>query len=380
MGRNSGALPVSSLEPAYALRPITLRRVLGPPSKKERLLRRFEREILRPWLKGERYDRRERRKTPRARLRPVTAPILRQPLGRSVAIYAHYNPAERLSPVVAKQVETYASLGFDVIFVSMSPLSNEKDIAILARSCCKIYERQSFGRDFGAWKDVWDVNLEDFANIGEVLLVNDSNIGPIHSLDAIFNSFRTHEGCIGLVDSPDRLPHLQSFFILFRGTAAIETLGEFFSQLILSFDKKRMIVQGELALATFMKARGVPLLTIARYDEMVRLAVDVPKYRDPILGCFYDLLSHPFQNLHLNGISDIQKNNMIFNVWRAGINPTHFFWRILIEQYGYPFIKTELLIHNPVRMPDTDLWCHHLAATSPVSVQEIEAHLQMYAA
>ena len=33
------------------------------------------------------------------------------------------------------------------------------------------------------------------------------------------------------------------------------------------------------------------------------------------------------------------------------VNPTHFFWDVLITDYKFPFIKRELLFHNPAQIP-----------------------------
>jgi hypothetical protein len=41
---------------------------------------------------------------------------------------------------------------------------------------------------------------------------------------------------------------------------------------------------------------------------------------------------------------------------RYPLNPTHHLWRVLIERFGFPFLKTELVQRNPERLPGVDAW------------------------
>ncbi len=41
---------------------------------------------------------------------------------------------------------------------------------------------------------------------------------------------------------------------------------------------------------------------------------------------------------------------------RYPLNPTHHLWRVLIDRFGFPFLKTELVRRNPGRLPGVDAW------------------------
>jgi hypothetical protein len=41
---------------------------------------------------------------------------------------------------------------------------------------------------------------------------------------------------------------------------------------------------------------------------------------------------------------------------RQPVNPTHHLWRALIEQAGFPYIKTDLVRRNPARLPGVEGW------------------------
>ena len=83
------------------------------------------------------------------------------------------------------------------------------------------------GRDFGAWRDAAAVALQRFGTPQELLLTNDSVLGPFLPLAPLVDAWRAGgEGFFGLTESLGGGPHLQSYALLGRGEKAVgEMLG-----------------------------------------------------------------------------------------------------------------------------------------------------------
>jgi hypothetical protein len=60
---------------------------------------------------------------------------------------------------------------------------------------------------------------------------------------------------------------------------------------------------------------------------------------------------------------------------RWPVNPTHHFWRVLATRFGFPFLKTELIRHNPSGLPAVTEWQTLVPADSPCPLTMMRAHL-----
>ncbi len=140
--------------------------------------------------------------------------------------------------MVQAQLALYAAQGFEIVFVSMCNSLAADDAARLRKLCRAVVVRRSFGRDFGAWRDILATDLVKRQPIRELLLVNDSVLGPIRPIEPLFERMRTGEGLWGLINSDQNGSHLQTFFLVARGRAAVEAVFGFFDSLVLSTDKE----------------------------------------------------------------------------------------------------------------------------------------------
>ena len=181
--------------------------------------------------------------------------------------------------MVQSQLATYAAQGFEVIFVSMCASLNGDDVARLQKICRAVVARRSFGRDFGAWRDILSTDLVKRGQIQELLLVNDSVLGPIRPMEPLFNRMRMAEGLWGLINSDQNGSHLQSFFLLSRGQAAVEAAFAFFDNLTLSSDKEIVISNGELSFSSSIARRGVPLWALYGLCQVEDVALSDRKTR-----------------------------------------------------------------------------------------------------
>lgn len=309
------------------------------------------------------------------------------PAHKPIAIYAHFNPAGTVSQMVVEQLRVLKNEGFEIVFVTMSPVPADK-VALLENLICFGFERRSFGRDFGAWKDAWQHFRQQFVDAPEILLTNDSILGPVRPFAPVMASLRSiDEGVLGLTDSPDHSPHLQSYFLLFRGSKALLGLDLFFEQLRCSFNKKNMIERGELALSTFLLGKKVPLYTLFSYEEIEAEYLNDRDLLRELMASASIILKEFSLNEEKLLLSDDGKGiqgdfnwirmRMKARLWSMVFNPTHFFWRHLVQVHNFPFIKTELVTLNPSYVFDAADWREVINEDSPITIDVLEEHLSL---
>lgn len=254
------------------------------------------------------------------------------PSGGSIALYAHWSPAGRISPMVRRQIAQWRAVGFDVVFVTnASPPPRDWD-AIAENAVLRV-RRTNAGGDFGAWRDAAAVTLPRLRTPTELLLVNDSMLGPFGPLEPLVDAWREgSSGFFGMTESHAGGTHLQSYAVLARGDLAIaEVLGHL-GRLRDSRSKWRIVRDGEIGLTQRLAASRVRCAALYAYARVLQHARYGPR----------EALGARFATTDAFG--------------QYPLNPCHHFWRILLEQMGFPFIKTCLVSSNPWRLPDVSSW------------------------
>ncbi len=310
-------------------------------------------------------DQRERRAGPAARLYHA-APGVAAGGGASLALYAHYSAHGGISEMVLHQLRDYVRLGFRVVFVS----SAESLDAASWQAVCGIAElvlhRRNHGFDFGAWSDALAVATQAAEPLAELLLVNDSVLGPLHPLDQPLASLRAAgDGLFGLTDSVQHAPHLQSYFLLARGSGAIADVLAFLRRVPLSASKHRMVRRGEIALSCFARARGHRVAALWGYAALENAMVASEEARAGLLAALPSLAQHPPP-----GVAALRRALL-----DLPLNPVHHFAALLVHQAGFPFLKTELVLRNPVRLPEAADWPALVPAASPTPLALLADHL-----
>jgi hypothetical protein len=290
--------------------------------------------------------------------RPLTGGLTRQAPGRaswrgqSLCLYLHWSPTGAVSAMVLDQVEGWRALGFDVVFVSNTRMP-EADWNRVGEATALRLTRDNVGRDFGAWRDALalalPLALARFGTPRELLLANDSVLGPIRPLPPLVAAWRAGgEGLFGMTESPGGGPHLQSYALLARGEAAVGVVSQHLAAQRDRRGKWRVVREGELGLTARARAAGVRCAALFGYARVLA-AVDAPARA--ALGPRFasaDALA------------------------RFPLNPTHHLWRVLVERLGFPYLKTELIRRNPGRLPGVEDW---RALVGPAELARIEAHL-----
>lgn len=300
-------------------------------------------------------------------------PIIRQELGvtpegesRSVAIFVHYHPSGIVSQMVLEQVKGYRRFGFVVVLVSNSPVFPEPSWQEARRVAALVVHRRNHGLDFGAWKDLVSSALKRWPEADELLLANDSVLGPIRPLEPMFAAMRAGgPGFYGLLESIQGGSHLQSWFMLARGRKAIEDVAHFLANLRLSRSKPLTIQRSELQLSRTMHARGHRVAAIYGYAPLIELALREPAERE--------YLKRAVPTWFAGGNEKVITRRFL----NLPLNPAHHLWRLLVGRAGFPFIKTELVRRNPGRLPDVQSWAALVPSDAPCQVRVLETHLAM---
>ncbi len=241
-------------------------------------------------------------------------PGVRTPM--RLALYAHYNTRPLVARHVLYYVEQLHHVGFQICFISNSPLSAASENALLA--CCRrIIQRENVGFDFSMWQQA--LAGYDLAHIDELLLTNSSIIGPLRPLEPLWES-PLIDRCDfwGLTDNCELSAHLQSYFLVFRRrVVASECFARFWAAVLPYAEKDQVIRNYEVGLTRWLDQHGFTWAPLFPREAIRRL------YRQR-----YSLPHRIRDRLDKRGL--------------PGANTTLRYPQILIEA-GMPFLKAALL-------------------------------------
>ena len=283
-----------------------------------------------------------------------------------IALYVHYSPNGQVSDMVRYQLGLLRDAGFATVFISMAKTLPEADWQAVRGLCALAILRRNFGRDFGAWQDVLPEVRRRWGVPQELMLVNDSVLGPIRPMMPVLETMRAGgAGLFGLTESLQGGPHLQSYMLLARGTAAAADLMLFVEKMFISHSKWLLIQLGEIRLSRWMRRRGHRVAAVFGYERLIRAVLADPAERERVMA----------SNWHLRGLDRLSddQGSALLDDWP--LNPTHHLWHVLAARFDFPFLKTELVARNPGRLPDIAEWPSVVRADSPCQIQMLRAHL-----
>lgn len=310
-------------------------------------------------------------------LRSRTPRILREAKGhaptggRAICLYASFAESDRVTEMVLRQLEEYTLLGFDVIFVTASRDIPTADWDAVRARCTLVLQRRNYGLDFGSWSDAARAVRARILEAEELLLTNDSVLGPIRPLPPVFAALRAGgEGLFGLTESRQRGTHLQSYLLLARGKRAVGDLLGFLLDMRLSADKAAIIRRGELGLSRHMAKLGHRVAALYGHADLEAAALADPAEVRRLIGM------RPFTAAI--GLPPSERPAQLRQALAAAeINPTHHLWAPLIRLRGFPFIKAELVTKNSAAVPDAAEWEALVPADAPCPAAVILQHLAL---
>jgi lipopolysaccharide biosynthesis protein len=248
-----------------------------------------------------------------------------------LCVFCHYDPSGRVSAPVQHYVQALHAAGLGVIVVSSAPHLDNNDVAKLAPHTMSILRRTNVGYDFGCYKE-GVLRLGDLQDTELLLLANDSVLGPFDALDNVLSLFDATADIWALTESVEFTDHLQSYFVAFRNSALRHpAFSDFWREYLPLGSRAWAIRAGELGLSRTMRRNRLRLRAL--FDTRTLL-----------------------ENFHANPAPSKEWRRIRSLVERgARLNPTHFFWRELIE-LGFPFIKRDLVRSNPMQLENVHLW------------------------
>ena len=284
-----------------------------------------------------------------------------------IALYVHYSASGQVSEMVRCQLALLGRFGFAIVFISMAARIPQDDWQAVRLLCALVVQRRNFGRDFGAWQDVMPEVARRWPDPDELMLVNDSVLGPIHALGPVIDTMRAGgEGLFGLTESLQGGPHLQSYMLLARGRAAVADLMRFMRTMRISHSKWLLIQMGEIRLARWMRKREHRVAAVFGYDRLVQAAASDPAQRKRLAASYR----------RLKGFATLPDDAAAALLRTWPLNPTHHMWHLLATRFGAPFLKTELVLRNPGRLPGVAEWPEVVPPDSPCPLPVLRAHLE----
>jgi hypothetical protein len=240
-----------------------------------------------------------------------------------------------------------AGLGFDVILVSASPRLDADDVRRMLPLCRAILRRDNIGLDFGSWQAAM-AKFPDVWAYERMLLTNDSLFGPFADLGPVLARMEgAPELVCGLNDSLAIAPHLQSFFLYFKGPVLRDpTSRGFWTRLDVAVGKRQLIERAEIGLSQHLVEAGYPLFSAYPLRDVSRAAES--------RGADFQYREH---------------------LATSAINPSLMLWDILLTDFDYPYIKAELLRVNRIASNAVAAWRTLIPASASGVADDVERYL-----
>ena len=219
--------------------------------------------------------------------------------GNKICIFAHFDAASKLHKYVIEYLKKIKKFGYDIVFVTTSEeipeLEQLKDYVNL------VVHRKNIGHDFVSWQS-FILTYKKLLMGKEVLLTNDSIFVDPEKVDAVFHDMDNRDFDIyGATKSYQYAEHLQSYFVNFdHSVTQSEYFWEFWEQYPCSLVKDSVVKHGEIGMSQFFLEKGFKLYAFS-------------------------------DSIGLTTSSDINP------VYDKGVE--------LLEEYNYPFLKKQLVVH-----------------------------------
>lgn len=290
------------------------------------------------------------------------------------AVFVHYDHPGKVHRYVSTYLERLKQAGYRIWFMTNARQLDEASRRAVLPMVTEIKRRDNAGLDIGAYKD-GVASVLAAMKPSHLILCNDSVYGPFSDLGPILE--RADATCAdvwGMTESYEIRYHLQSYFVLYH-RAALEHPGfkRFWASLPYVAKRGWLIHHGEIAMTQSFLAMGLRTRALFPHDaiaEKVRASIQSMSAADSVDGDRPQLTQRELQRRHFLQNIDSATND------GTPLNPTHFFWDILIRDLGFPFIKRDLLQFNPAGVPTIVDWRTLIASVSSYDTEQIREHLR----
>ncbi len=188
----------------------------------------------------------------------------------SFAVVAHWSESEKLSDSLVFYLTELSRQGFEVILVSSSTSTLPLTVSEKLKSKLTIIRKPNLGYDFGSWS----IAVEAFPVLtakNEIILTNDSLIGPLAPLDQIVEKLRASKFDItSVTDNLQLQYHLQSYLLHFKsGNFANSNIQNFLANVSHHSTKNEVILKYELGLTRVAQLSGLYVGSIFPWNLVV---------------------------------------------------------------------------------------------------------------
>ena len=201
----------------------------------------FTRSVIRSWMSQVRVERGPRGDSSDDR----------------VAVVAQFSQQHRISRSLNAMIAALLGAGYRVVVSSSCQSTSELVFGESVRDEITVLRKPNVGYDFGSWACglAWDAGI---TRARDVVLVNDSMLGPFSALDTVLTGFHESKADVyGLTDTTQFGYHLQSYFIGFKnGVLQEQALRRFWMSIRHETSKERIIQRNEIGLSRLLRAEG----------------------------------------------------------------------------------------------------------------------------
>ena len=286
---------------------------------------------------------------------------------RHLAVFSHYDRYGVVHDYVLYYLKQLGEAGYRILFVSNSPKLTHETVSNLKPLCCSIVRRKNVGYDFGAYKE-GIARIPRLDRLEALILTNDSVYGPFVPLHRVLLRADPEVSDVwSITDSWEHRYHLQSYFLLFHRVAINHPEFARFWRFVRFVQSKTWIIRAyEVGLWKRLLESRLRCQALFPYREAATTMLDLTRRS----GFLED-----------GQLGKTPEGKYIANIYGAissgvPLNPTHFFWDHLIGRMDCPFIKRELLLKNPGRVPLLQYWERAIQQMGDYDTDLITRHLK----
>jgi len=248
---------------------------------------------------------------------------------QKLCLFAHYDVQGQIAPYVLYYLECLKNLGAHTVLISTAPNLNDSEVSKALPYCSQVIQRKNLGLDFGSWK-IGLLETPGWKQVDQLILANDSVYGPFFPLDAIFKRME-HFDFWGMTSSREKQYHLQSYFLVF-GKKVLQNpaFSQFWEQFQFYRRKSRIIQKYELGISQLAKK----------------------------------------QNWKMGAMVECSQ------IGNSNENPTLYAWDRLIQEFHFPFLKTEILKLGRVQSKKIQQWQEMIQGSSRYDIHLIRENLK----
>jgi hypothetical protein len=264
-------------------------------------------------------------------------------LSANLCVFCSFAPKGILNSTW-KYLEEIKENGFSIHLLSTAPLS-ESDLNRLKTLCYKITEKENFGQDFACYKISI---LEHYKAVENILIANDSVIGPLFPLKEVFDEMQAKE--CDFCGITDYIPirdynkkdsyHIASWFVLFKKSVLnSKAFLNFWQDFKPTSFRKKNVYLGEFKLHKIITESNFKCESYINSQKLMNLieANGIKNIFSELIEETHETRLKPFAKglLKKENETDLKEFILMQNKHKQNL--------MLIKYFRYPFIKKDII-------------------------------------